>query len=117
MLLVFKDKTSFLIKEQQTSARRGGLASIPPSPGLTLQAKDVRTPSRFMFLAPHFFHFVLERGSILDWEEFGQNEMQLLDLAGLEQQTNYMRVLVYSGSVGVWKQVSKNRFSRRLEGT
>lgn len=70
-----------------------------------------------MFLAPHFFHFVLERGPMLDWEEFGQNEMQLLDLAGLEQRTNYMGVLVFSGSLGVWKQVSKNRFSRRLEGT
>lgn len=73
MLLVLKDKTSFLIKEQQTSARRGRLASVPPSPALTLPAKAVRTPSRFMFLAPHSFQFVLERGPILDWEEFGHN--------------------------------------------
>lgn len=49
----------------------GSLASVPPPSALALQAKDVRTPSCFVFLAPCFFHLVLERVQILDWEEFG----------------------------------------------
>lgn len=45
--------------------------------------------------------------------------MQLLNfgVADLGKQTNYMKWFVCSGSFGVWKKVSKEGFSRRLEDT